>query len=134
MPEGGCFSYSATAMPRLTGALITVAAFMPIGFAQSTMAIRGRHFLDRRHCRAVFMGCVRIITRIAVKMLPRTSARNHGGDPYDTSFIARCAVDRWASNGVGCDGMTVRHSRAWGKPFVPQQLSERARVPSWSSS
>ena len=34
--KAAAFSYSATAMPRLTGALITVAAFMPIGFAKST--------------------------------------------------------------------------------------------------
>ena len=34
--KAAAFSYSATAMPRLTGALITVAGFMPIGFAQST--------------------------------------------------------------------------------------------------
>src|SRR4029078_12760111 len=30
------FSYSSPAIPRLTGALITVAAFMPIGFSKST--------------------------------------------------------------------------------------------------
>jgi multidrug efflux pump subunit AcrB len=30
------YSYTSTAMPRLTGALITVAAFMPIGFAKSS--------------------------------------------------------------------------------------------------
>jgi multidrug efflux pump subunit AcrB len=31
--KAAAFSYSATAMPRLSGALITVAGFMPIGFA-----------------------------------------------------------------------------------------------------
>ena len=34
--KAAAFSYAATAMPRLTGALITAAAFMPIGFSQST--------------------------------------------------------------------------------------------------
>ncbi len=34
--KAAAYSYEATAMPRLTGALITVAAFMPIGFAQSS--------------------------------------------------------------------------------------------------
>ena len=34
--KAAAFSYAATAMPRLTGALITVAAFMPIGFSKST--------------------------------------------------------------------------------------------------
>ena len=36
--KAAAFSYSATAMPRLSGALITVAGFMPIGFAHSTTA------------------------------------------------------------------------------------------------
>src|ERR1700757_658764 len=34
--KAAAFSYAATAMPRLTGALVTVAAFMPIGFSKST--------------------------------------------------------------------------------------------------
>ena len=34
--KAAAFSYSSTAIPRLTGALITVAAFMPIGFSKST--------------------------------------------------------------------------------------------------
>ena len=34
--KAAAFSYAATAMPRLTGALITAAAFMPIGFSKST--------------------------------------------------------------------------------------------------
>jgi multidrug efflux pump subunit AcrB len=34
--KAAAYSYAATAMPRLTGALITVAAFMPIGFSKST--------------------------------------------------------------------------------------------------
>jgi multidrug efflux pump subunit AcrB len=34
--KAAAFSYSATAMPRLTGALTTVAAVMPIGFSKST--------------------------------------------------------------------------------------------------
>jgi multidrug efflux pump subunit AcrB len=34
--KAAAYSYSATAMPRLSGALITVAAFMPVGFSKST--------------------------------------------------------------------------------------------------
>ena len=33
--KAAAFSYQATAMPRLTGALITAAGFMPIGFSKS---------------------------------------------------------------------------------------------------
>ena len=54
--KAAAFSYSATAMPRLSGALITVAGFMPIGFAQlHHRRIRGRHLLDRRHRRGVLV-------------------------------------------------------------------------------
>src|SRR5690349_24303986 len=34
--KAAAFSYASTAMPRLSGALITAAAFMPIGFSKST--------------------------------------------------------------------------------------------------
>src|SRR4029079_16503479 len=34
--KAAAFSYQATALPRLTGALVTAAAFMPIGFARSS--------------------------------------------------------------------------------------------------
>ena len=54
--KAAAYSYSATAMPRLTGALVTVAGFMPIGFAQSTTRrVRRRHLLDRRHRGAVLV-------------------------------------------------------------------------------
>ena len=52
--KSAAYSYAATAMPRLTGALITVAAFMPIGFSKvDHRRIRGRHLLDRRYGRVV---------------------------------------------------------------------------------
>ena len=58
--KAAAYSYAATAMPRLTGALITVAAFMPIGFAQvDDRRVRRRHLLDRRHGGAVLVGRVR---------------------------------------------------------------------------
>jgi hypothetical protein len=50
--KAAAHSYAATAMPRLTGALITVAAFMPISLQIDHRRIRGRHFLDCRYSRA----------------------------------------------------------------------------------
>ena len=58
--KAAAFSYAATAMPRLTGALITAAAFMPVGFSKSTTGeYAGRHLLDRRHRRGVLVVRVR---------------------------------------------------------------------------
>ena len=34
--KAAAFSYQSTAMPRLTGALITAAGFLPIGLSKST--------------------------------------------------------------------------------------------------
>ena len=53
--KAAAFSYSSTAIPRLTGALITVAAFMPIGFEIVLRRVRRRRLLDRRHS-GVFVG------------------------------------------------------------------------------
>ena len=34
-PQAAIFAYSSTAMPRLAGTLVTIAAFVPVGFARS---------------------------------------------------------------------------------------------------
>ena len=55
--KAAAFSYEATAMPRLTGALVTVGRLhadrlLPVDHRR----IRGRHLLDRRHGGAALMG------------------------------------------------------------------------------
>ena len=39
--QSGIFASASTALPRLAGTLVTVAGFVPIGFARSADAARG---------------------------------------------------------------------------------------------
>lgn len=103
--KAAAFSYSATAMPRLSGALITVAAFMPIGFSQSTTGeyaggifwIVGAAVLLSWICSSLFT------PYLAVKMLPNQLHHKQGDtDPYNTPFfrklrgwIERAIAHRW---------------------------------------
>ena len=102
--KAAAFSYASTAMPRLTGALITVAAFMPIGFSKSTTG--------------EYAGGIFWIVGTAVRVLvvrvgghhavPRGEdaaglrRSTHGGDPYQTPFYRSCAAGSTSpSSGAG---------------------------------
>jgi len=89
--KAASFSYAATAMPRLTGALITTAAFMPIGFAKSTTGEYAGGIFWIVGTAVVFSWFVSgIITPyLAVNMLPDFKKHDHGGDPYRTPFYQR---------------------------------------------
>src|SRR4029453_3500910 len=89
--KAAAFSYSATAMPRLTGALITTAAFMPIGFSKSTTGEYAGGIFWIVGTAGVFLWGVWGVTTpsLAVKMLPDFKKHDHGGDPYDTPFYRR---------------------------------------------
>ncbi len=90
--KAAAFSYSATAMPRLTGALVTVAAFMPIGFAKSTTGEYAGGIFWIVGTAVLFSWVVSgIITPyLAVLMLPKDLGKQHqGGDPYDTPFYRK---------------------------------------------
>ncbi len=90
--KAAAFSYAATAMPRLTGALITVAAFMPIGFSQSTTGEYAGGIFWIVGTAVLFSWVVSgIITPyLAVKMLPQDFGKHHhGSDPYGTPFYRK---------------------------------------------
>ncbi|VVO31306.1 efflux RND transporter permease subunit [Pseudomonas fluorescens] len=86
--KAAAFSYSSTAMPRLTGALITVVGFLPIGLSQSTTGeyaggifwIVGAAVLFSWICSGIFT------PYLAVKMLPNDLGKHQHGDLYDTKF------------------------------------------------
>src|SRR4029077_19776939 len=87
--KAAAYSYESTAMPRLTGALITVAAFMPVGFARSsTGEYAGGIFWMLGP--AVSFSRIRsglFTPYLAVKMLPKDFGKHsHGTDPYATPF------------------------------------------------
>jgi multidrug efflux pump subunit AcrB len=89
--KAAAFSYSATAMPRLTGALITVAGFMPIGFAKSVTGEYAGGIFWIVGSAVIFSWIVSglITPYLAVKMLPKDFGQHHQDDPYDTPFYRK---------------------------------------------
>jgi len=133
--KAAAFSYSSTAMPRLSGALITVAGFMPIGFAHSTTAEYAGGIFWIVGIAVVFSWLCSgmIVPYLAVKMLPKDFGKNHHGDPYDTPFYRRLrgwidfALDkRWLIIGVTAGALVLALA---GMKFVPQQFFPNSERP-----
>lgn len=89
--RAAAFSYQSTAMPRLTGALVTAAGFLPIGLSKSTTGeyaggifwIVGAAVLFSWVCSGIFT------PYLAVKMLPADFGKHHAGSAYDGKFYRR---------------------------------------------
>ena len=134
--KAAAFSYEATALPRLTGALVTVAAFMPIGFAQSTTGEYAGGIFWIVGVAVLFSWVVSgIITPyLAVKMLPKDFGKHHhGGDSYDTPFFRklRRAIDfalerRWWVIGATAGALALAIA---GMKLVPQQFFPNSSRP-----
>jgi multidrug efflux pump subunit AcrB len=136
--KAAAFSYSATAFPRLSGALITVAAFMPIGFSRSTTGeyaggifwIVGAAVLLSWLCSGLFT------PYLAVKLLPNRLGDGHGNshvNPYDTPMFRRlrrwiemAIVHRWKVIGATA-GLLVLAIASVG--LVPQQFFPNSTRP-----
>lgn len=127
--KAAAFSYQATAMPRLTGALITVAGFLPIGLSKSTTGEYAGGIFWIVGAAVVFSWiCSGIFTPyLAVKMLPKDFGKHHhAGDPYDTKFYRKLrglidvAIERrWLVIGVTVAALGVALA---GIKLVPQQF------------
>ena len=78
-------------MPRLTGALVTVAGFMPIGFSKSTSGEYAGGIFWIVGTAVVLSWIVSglITPYLAVKMLPEKLAAHAHGDPYDTPMYRK---------------------------------------------
>ena len=134
--KAAAYSYAATAMPRLTGALITVAAFMPIGFSKSTTGEYAGGIFWIVGTAVLFSWVVSgmITPYLAVKMLPKDFGKHHhGGDPYDTPFYRKLrrwidlAIERrWWVIGVTVAALAVA---IVGSRFVPQQFFPNSSRP-----
>jgi len=134
--KAAAFSYSATAMPRLTGALITAAGFMPIGFSKSTTGeyaggifwIVGAAVLFSWLCSGIFT------PYLAAKMLPADFGKHHhGGDPYGSKFyrklrgLIEMAIDhRWLVIAATAGALVVALA---GMKMVPQQFFPNSSRP-----
>lgn len=134
--KAAAFSYSATAMPRLSGALITVAGFMPIGFAHSTTAEYAGGIFWIVGVAVVFSWLCSgmIVPYLAVKMLPKDfGTHHHGADPYGTPFYLRLRgwIDfalekRWLIIGVTAGALVLALA---GMKYVPQQFFPNSERP-----
>jgi multidrug efflux pump len=134
--KAAAFSYTSTAMPRLSGALITVAGFMPIGFARSTTAEYAGGIFWIVGAAVLFSWIVSGIFTpyLAVKMLPKDfGSKHHGADPYATPFYLRLrgwiafALDkRWLVIGATVGALVLALA---GMKYVPQQFFPNSSRP-----
>jgi multidrug efflux pump len=134
--KAAAFSYQATAMPRLTGALITAAGFLPIGLSKSTTGeyaggifwIVGAAVLFSWVCSGLFT------PYLAVKMLPKELGRqHHASDPYDTKLYRKLrrlidlAIERrWVVIGTTVGALALALA---GIKLVPQQFFPNSSRP-----
>jgi multidrug efflux pump subunit AcrB len=123
-------------MPRLSGALITVAGFMPIGFAHSTTAEYAGGIFWIVGIAVVFSWLCSgmIVPYLAVKMLPKDFGQHHhGADPYGSPFYLRLRgwIDfalekRWLIIGVTVGALVLALA---GMKYVPQQFFPNSERP-----
>ena len=126
--KAAAFSYESTAMPRLTGALITAAGFLPIGLSKSTTGeYAGGIFWIVGTAVVLSWICSGIFTPyLANKFLPKDLGKHHHGDPYATPFYRKLrglidfAIERrWVVIGITAAALGVALA---GMKLVPQQF------------
>ncbi len=136
--KAAAYSYQATAMPRLTGALITTAAFMPIGFAKSTTGEYAGGIFWIVGTAVLFSWVVSglITPYLAVKMLPDFARHADGvahADPYDKPFYRR--LRRWIDRAIEWRWLVIAITLAAlgaaivGSRYVPQQFFPNSSRP-----
>jgi multidrug efflux pump subunit AcrB len=134
--KAAAFSYEATAMPRLIGALVIAAGFMPIGFSKSTTGEYAGGIFWIVGAAVVFSWiCSGLFTPyLAAKILPKDFGKHHhGGDPYDTRFYRKlrtwidAAVQRrWLVLGATAAALAVAVT---AMQLVPQQFFPNSSRP-----
>lgn len=134
--KAASYSYQATAMPRLSGALITAAAFMPVGFSQSTTGEYAGGIFWIVGVAVIFSWlCSGLFTPyLAVKMLPDRLGHHHGDTgPYDTKgyrklrgWIQQAIARRWLVIGVTFGALVLA---VLAVKLVPQQFFPNSTRP-----
>ena len=139
--KAAAYSYAATAMPRLTGALITVAAFMPIGFSKSTTGEYAGGIFWIVGTAVLFSWVVSgIITPyLAVKMLPKDFGKTPRRRPVRHAVLPQAARAGSTSPSSGAGGSSASPSPHWPSRSPEagscrSSSSPTARGPSSSSS
>ena len=121
------FAYSSTAFPMLTGTLVTMAGFMPVGFAKSISGeyAGGIFWVVGVALLASWFVAVVFTPYLGVVLLPRVM-KTHGGDPYARPLYTRLrrvvrgsVAHRWAV--LGATALAFVLSAA-GMTLVQQQF------------
>jgi multidrug efflux pump subunit AcrB len=121
------FAYTSTAFPMLTGTLVTVAGFMPVGFAKSISGeyAGGIFWVVGVALIASWFVAVVFTPYLGVVLLPKTM-QAHAGDPYARPIYARlrrivgwCVGHRWWVLGVTAVAFVVSGA---GMTLVQQQF------------
>ena len=83
--KAATFAYSSTAFPMLTGTLVTIAGFMPVGFAQSTSGeyAGGIFWIVGIALMVSWFVAVVFTPYLGVLLLPKDLADKAHHDPYD---------------------------------------------------
>lgn len=102
--EAATFAYTSTAFPMLTGTMVTVAGFMPVGFAKSISGeyAGGIFWVVGVALIASWFVAVIFTPYLGVKLLPASMAKGSHTDPYDKPIYHRlskwvdwCVTHRW---------------------------------------
>lgn len=98
------FAYTSTAFPMLTGTIVTVAGFMPVGFAKSISGeyAGGIFWVVGVALMASWFVAVIFTPYLGMKLLPAHMANTTHTDPYDKPIYHRlrkwvdgCVAHRW---------------------------------------
>jgi multidrug efflux pump len=133
--KAGAYAYASTALPMLTGTIVTAAGFVPVGFAAS---VAGEYTNSIFWVVSVSLGISWIVAvlftpYLGQHLLPAPKAHHEVGDVYDSRFyrlirglIERTVRARWVTIGVTV-GLFVSAIVAFG--FVQQQFFPSANRP-----
>ncbi len=85
--DAACYAYTATAYPRLTGALVTCAGFIPVGFSKgSASEFTGSIFVVVTMALLISWLAAGTVTPLLGYNLIKIKPHEHTGDIYDTKF------------------------------------------------
>ena len=135
--RAGSFAYTSTAMPMLTGTLVTAAGYLPVGLAQSSTGEYTQDIFRVVGLALVLSWVVAVlfVPLLGATLLPRPAAHRPGHDVYGgrayrglARVVGWCVRRRWAV--IGLTVLAFGASIA-GFTRVPQQFfpaSDRLEV------
>jgi multidrug efflux pump subunit AcrB len=131
--KAATFAYTSTAFPMLTGTLVTIAGFVPVGFAQSGAG---------EYCFSLFavVGIALVVSWLVavlftpltgVFILPDKLVHTHGRQPSRMSLLFRSLLDKslrykWIVMGASVGLFACAMA---GMRFVPQQFFPKSDRP-----